>query len=408
MPGALPMTDESTSALTSQARVRSRGNRKIMPTVSVLAAMMILMAVVARVAAAQMALGAPDSGGTRDLTTTGARAEAWQDCRATWVPDRAVAGCTQLLDEAIARNSPATERASIHLLRGLARAGQFDGNSALADFDEAARLDPENAAAQVERGRWLETKDRIEEAFAAYDAAIRINPSSAAAHHRRGSALIARKADFTGGMAEFDTAIRLDPAYAAAHISRGLLFERLGDRGRAMAELDEGIRLAPSVADYYGFRASYHAKRGDLSLALTDLGEELRLSPRKAYVHHKRGRILEQAAELDGALQEFEAATRIEPSLVRAHIARGSVLERRGESARALEAYGAAIRDAQTYGSLIFIPDKVAHLRRAHLLEAGGNLAQALIDYEAALAANPRWQEASAGRDRVRSALENP
>jgi tetratricopeptide (TPR) repeat protein len=144
------------------------------------------------------------------VVATGAHAASqrdWDDCTAFGDPDRAVAGCTRL----IADPSESTRnRAIAYANRGLAYDQKGDHDRAIADYDQAIRLDPNNAVVHFQRG------------YAYY-----------------------AKGDDDHAIADYDQTIRLEPAYTAAFTSRGLAYRRKGDTDRAAADFRAALASPP-------------------------------------------------------------------------------------------------------------------------------------------------------------------
>jgi tetratricopeptide (TPR) repeat protein len=68
--------------------------------------------------------------------------------------------------------------------------GSLERNEeALAAFDEAILLNPQNANVWHEKGMVLESLERFEEAVVAYDESIRLNPQNANTFRRKGAIL---------------------------------------------------------------------------------------------------------------------------------------------------------------------------------------------------------------------------
>ena len=65
--------------------------------------------------------------------------------------------------------------------------GRYD--KAIADYDEAIRLNPNDASAYYERGQAWHSKDDLDKAIADYDEAIRLDPRHARAYTIRGIVL---------------------------------------------------------------------------------------------------------------------------------------------------------------------------------------------------------------------------
>ena len=96
--------------------------------------------------------------------------------------------------------------------------GQLD--KALADFNDAIRLDPQNPAAYEQRAEVWKVHHEDDKAIADYSEAIRVDPRDAAAYFGRGVAWQA-KGRIDRAIADYDRAIRIDPKNPASYVNRG-------------------------------------------------------------------------------------------------------------------------------------------------------------------------------------------
>jgi tetratricopeptide (TPR) repeat protein len=83
-------------------------------------------------------------------------------------------------------------------------------------------------------------------AIADYDEAIRLDPKYARAFTNRGNVYDA-KSEYDRAIADHSEAIRLDPKYAVAINNRGIVYIHKKDYERAAADFAEVIRLVPNV-----------------------------------------------------------------------------------------------------------------------------------------------------------------
>lgn len=127
-------------------------------------------------------------------------------------------------------------RASAYCDRGIAYGGKKDYDRALADFNEAIRLDPKLAAA----------------------------------YYRRGN-IYANKGDYDRAIAEYSKAIQIDPKLVDAYYKRGMVYGTKGDHDRAITDYSEVIRLDPEDADTYYKRAMAKVEKGDTAGANADV-----------------------------------------------------------------------------------------------------------------------------------------
>lgn len=124
---------------------------------------------------------------------------------------------------------------------------------ALAEYDEAIRLNPNSAEAYFNRGK---AKRQSPSAISDFDETIRLNPNFADAYFYRGclkdylapreSVSAARHEARRSAIADFDEAIRLDlgfPERLHAHYRRGLVKYNLDRYEEAIIDFDEALRL---------------------------------------------------------------------------------------------------------------------------------------------------------------------
>jgi tetratricopeptide (TPR) repeat protein len=192
-----------------------------------------------------------------------------QACSVASDPDAAIAGCTRVLADG---GAPAAVVLSNRGLSWLDK-GEFD--RAIADFNEAIRLNPTLADIYANRSLvWIE------------------------------------KADFDRAMADCDQAIHLNPKYVFAYNNRGLAWVGKGDYDRALADQDEAIRLAPRSASFYATRGMTWRLKGDLDRALADQNRAVALGPRQSMAHVHRGDTFRYRGEYDHAIADFVSALR--------------------------------------------------------------------------------------------------
>jgi lipoprotein NlpI len=185
------------------------------------------------------------------------------------------------------------------------------------------------ARAYFNRGVALQAKGETDRAIADYDEAIRLNPKSAGAYNNRGHAQRA-KGDNDRAIADFDQAIRLDPSNLGAYIGRALAWRAKGDNDRAIADYDQTVSINPKyVAGYIG-RGAARAAKADNDRAIADYDRAIALDPKLANAYRLRGHARAAQGDTDRANADYDQANRLDPKFVNASMSRGSANFQKG------------------------------------------------------------------------------
>ncbi|MEN3374985.1 MAG: hypothetical protein V7604_340, partial [Hyphomicrobiales bacterium] len=188
----------------------------------------------------------PAAPAAADAATKPAKATARDvaACAQDRVADLAIAGCSRIVEDAKqkpkARGVAFYNRGNAHVLKG-------DHDKAIADFDEALKLEPKNASIYNNRGNARGDKGESDAATADFEAALKINPRYAAAYFNRGNALAA-KGETERALKDYDAAIKNNKRNVNAYIARGALFLASGASAKARADMKQATRIAPKNA----------------------------------------------------------------------------------------------------------------------------------------------------------------
>jgi tetratricopeptide (TPR) repeat protein len=199
--------------------------------------------------------------------------------------DAAIAACTRLIKSGrLAGRALAIiyfERASRHgteYYRGNMYGGKGDLDRAITDYSTAIRLDPTYAEAYFRRGNQHAAKGQTEQfyidkgqagrrkrmiaycdrAIADYDQAIRLDPGNAELYRYRGLARTMR-GDLDAAISDLTEAIRRDPRGIGFFVDRGRAYAKKGNLARAIADFEEALRIDPGDVDASGDLANAKA-----------------------------------------------------------------------------------------------------------------------------------------------------
>ena len=137
------------------------------------------------------------------------------------------------------------------------------------------------AAAYWIRGEALTKKRDYDGAIAAYNAALELVPDNAGYINSRGIAY-SNKGDDEHAMADYDACLQKRPNYASAYNNRGIIFLRRGDLQRALDEFNSAVKF--NSAGQIGYIHLYNRARTlgllkQYDVALVDYAEAQKLNP---------------------------------------------------------------------------------------------------------------------------------
>lgn len=156
------------------------------------------------------------------------------------------------------------------------------------------RTVPVTAEAAHARGVDFLERESFIRAVAEFDQAIRLDPAHVASYYPRAVARH-RAGDPQGALKDYDEAIRLRLDDAPAYIGRGFANYELGAFDRAIADFDQAIRLRPADADARLRRGLARYRSGDYPGSIVDFNEVLRLDPRNVRAAEFRAEALSRS-----------------------------------------------------------------------------------------------------------------
>lgn len=133
-------------------------------------------------------------------------------------------------------------QAELYNIRGTIRYEKGEYDLALADCNEALRLDPGRAHYWNNRGNIWRAKGDTVKAIADFNQAVRIDPDYQAAYKNRGNVWSDRGA-FDKAVTDYTEALRLDPKDADACNNRGSMWMQQGQYDKAIADWNQAMTL---------------------------------------------------------------------------------------------------------------------------------------------------------------------
>ena len=245
--------------------------------------------------------------------------------------------------------------------------------TALANFQKAAKQEPENVHTMVEIARCLY-----------------------------------QLADYPGAIEKCDEALSRKPAYAAAHAYRALALSEVDRVQEAVDELQRALRIGLHVEEkergfWEGKLGAGLGNLGRYEEAIGPLRRSIELVPNDPDTRYELGRAYGELQRFQEAVEELQESIRLDPKWPTSHFALGVCYAGMGQFDSAVESYFQAIKlapdDANThynlgvaYGDLGRVDEEISEYRKAIDIEPGD--CAALINLAIAYSRSGRCESA--------------
>lgn len=260
-------------------------------------------------------------------------------------PDR-LAGLQAVRLEGLPQAAQMNNQAVAYFALGLSQAAEGDRIAALRSYSQSIRLQPNFAAALVNRGNiYLELGDP-DAALEAYNAAATIGAQ---------------------------------PSVLA--YNRALAYHMAGDYEAALAEAAQAIAFAPDAAWGANLEGLIYYSAGDYEAALADFSQAQQRAPDDASPLFNQAVTLFTMGQYTQSLASYDALLELEPENPVLYLHQGLVYRALDQTMQAIHAFSRAIMLDETYTE--------AYAQRARLYVELGQTQQALWDVEKMLALNP-------------------
>jgi len=287
------------------------------------------------------------------------------------------------------------------------RLGEED--RALACYEAALKVDPNNAEAHYFRANLLYGLGNIREAIVGYTLAIGLAPELIAAHRRslpqdrltdyndlpagmhrlakpahrildlnksletnpRQPKLLKERAleysrlwNFEQAIADYSSSLALQPNDASALHARGVAYEQMGQHDRALENYQQAIAINPSLSDVYIQRGVTFGKMGNLRQSIASLTEGIRLAPKNPDGYFNRGASYFQLGDWERAIADFSHVIRLSPGDEAAYYWRGISNEEAGRQEEAIADYRQFLAISQDSQAKAEIEQKLSRWNR--------------------------------------------
>jgi tetratricopeptide (TPR) repeat protein len=170
----------------------------------------------------------------------------------------------------------------------------------------------------VKRGADRLAMKEYDDALADFNEAIRLDPRYAPAYASRAQAW-ARKHYRDREIADCTEAIECDPANASYRVARAESWSAQGMHKRAMADFADALQIEPNNPSIWVSRGNEWRRDLKLNEAIADFTHALEIDPRYWPAYIARGNAWKQRRVFGRAIQEFTELIRVDPQNALAH-----------------------------------------------------------------------------------------
>jgi tetratricopeptide (TPR) repeat protein len=165
----------------------------------------------------------------------------------------------------------------------------------------------------VNKGNALFNQDKFEKAIEAYDEAIKLDPENAPAWLAKGLAL-GELERYYEAIEAYDEVLKLDPENAPAWNNKGVIFGEQDKDNEAIEAYDKAIKLDPNDALYWTNLGQVLNRQGKYTKAIEAFNKAIRLDPEDANAWSGKGYALSELGRYDDSIDAYDEAIRLDPN----------------------------------------------------------------------------------------------
>ncbi len=188
--------------------------------------------------------------------------------------------------------------------------GDFEG--AIASYDKALEIKPDQHESWNNRGSALYDLGRLEDAIASYDKALEFKPDLHEAWFGR-SNILRKLGRLEDEIASYDKALEIKPDQHEAWNNRGSALVNLGKVEDAIFSYDKALEIKPDFHLSWTNRGIALGNLGRLEEAIFSYDKALEIKPEQHQVWFDRGVQLGNLGRLEEAIASFDKALEFKP-----------------------------------------------------------------------------------------------
>ncbi len=225
-----------------------------------------------------------------------------------------------------------------HYNLALALVGRGKNEEALAQYEEALKLNPDSPEMHNSMGVVLRYLDRYDESVEHYRRAIQLDPNQPEAHYNLATALKS-EGKLKEAIEEYSRALEIKPDYAGAMVNWGAILAEQGKLAEAIALYQQALKIDPQSPEAYCNLGFVFAQQGKTDLGIEMIRRALEFAPTYAPAYYNLGVVMENRRDFNGAIAQYDKALALQPDYAEPHLRLAQLMKETGNLRGALEHY---------------------------------------------------------------------
>jgi lipoprotein NlpI len=204
-------------------------------------------------------------------------------------------------------NIPGPQKANMLFQRARAHEMINQLDKALADFEEALKVNPNHVGARLAAGHLYVRQGQLDKAEAHFTKAVETFPNDARVYNDRGT-FYQRSGKHELAIQDFTKVIEIDKEAYFGYMNRAFTRIEMGEAKAAETDLDRALSLQPKRPELYSLRGTARLAQGLLGEAQQDYRMVVELDSKNAIARGDLGFAQFFAGDYRGATESFTAA----------------------------------------------------------------------------------------------------
>ncbi|HZZ72976.1 MAG TPA: tetratricopeptide repeat protein [Pirellulales bacterium] len=214
---------------------------------------------------------------------------------------------------------------------------------ALKDLEAAVKADPKQVDSFEAEGLVLTILKKYDEAIAAFDKVIELAPEASVAYLHRARARFA-KGDAKKALEDLNKAAEMDSDNAGVLLLRARVHQQLGDVKEAQADIEDALKDHPGASQAVGLQAILAAGNGDFQQAINDVQELRKIAPDNVQLTLQLASVYTLAKQFRHAIETYNDVLTADNKNFAGYRGRGDAYLSIGKQAEALSNYEEALK----------------------------------------------------------------